>query len=48
LARLIRSGVLTYVEHIYEGLETSPQALADLYAGRNEHKVLVRIDRESG
>ncbi|HKZ72991.1 MAG TPA: NADP-dependent oxidoreductase [Steroidobacteraceae bacterium] len=47
LAEQIRSGGLTYVEDIYEGLESAPQALADLYAGRNEGKVLVRIAGDS-
>jgi NADPH-dependent curcumin reductase CurA len=48
LAELIRTGDLYYREEIYEGLESAPQALVDLYAGRNDGKVLVRVGAERG
>ena len=43
LATAVRSGALTYEEDIRAGLEQAPDALADLYAGRNSGKVLISL-----
>ncbi|WKK18748.1 NADP-dependent oxidoreductase [Achromobacter insolitus] len=43
LAPLVRSGALRYREEIQEGLESAPGAIADLYAGRNLGKRLIRL-----
>jgi NADPH-dependent curcumin reductase CurA len=43
LVAMIRSGRLTYDEDIRSGLETAPQALADVYSGRNAGKTLIAL-----
>lgn len=46
LAALMRAGALQYDEDIEEGLEKAPQALVDVYAGRNRGKKLIRISAD--
>jgi NADPH-dependent curcumin reductase CurA len=43
LIAMIRSGRLTYDEDIRGGIETAPQALADVYSGRNTGKTLIAL-----
>jgi NADPH-dependent curcumin reductase CurA len=43
LAAALRSGALIHDEDIRDGLEDAPNALVDLYAGRNRGKVLIRL-----
>lgn len=43
LVPLLRSGALRYREDIQDGLESAPGAIADLYAGRNMGKRLIRL-----
>lgn len=38
----LRDGLIRYREHVYEGLERAPEAFADMLAGRNFGKTLVR------
>jgi NADPH-dependent curcumin reductase CurA len=44
LADWVRAGRLAYNEHVLEGAEAAPGAIAMLYAGRNSGKLLVRVD----
>lgn len=44
LAKLIRSGELLYDEDIDDGIEAAPNALAELYAGRNQGKKLIFLN----
>lgn len=44
LAPLVRSGALRYREDIQDGLDAAPGAIADLYAGRNFGKRLIRLE----
>ncbi|MEO1600420.1 MAG: NADP-dependent oxidoreductase [Pseudomonadota bacterium] len=44
LADWVRSGALSTSEHILEGADTAPGAIAMLYEGRNEGKLLIRVD----
>jgi NADPH-dependent curcumin reductase len=39
----VRDGKIKYREHIVDGLENAPQALVDLFMGRNLGKLIVRI-----
>ncbi|WP_255468362.1 hypothetical protein [Reyranella sp. CPCC 100927] len=39
----LRQGRLTAAEDIVDGLEKAPTALAELFAGRNRGKLLVRV-----
>lgn len=43
LAEMVRSGALTYREHILDGLESAPGAIAMLYAGTNTGKLVVEL-----
>lgn len=43
LAAMIREGALVYDEDIENGIDRAPGALADLYAGRNRGKKLIRL-----
>ena len=44
IARMLRSGALTYQTIVYEGIEQAPQALADCLTGRNPGgKLIVRV-----
>ncbi len=43
LAVWLREGKLTYVETIVEGFENIPQAFLDLFDGKNEGKMIVKI-----
>jgi NADPH-dependent curcumin reductase CurA len=43
LAAWIKEGKLTYSETIYEGFRNIPQALIDLFEGKNEGKMIVKI-----
>lgn len=43
LADMIRVGALNYREHVLDGLESAPGAIAMLYAGENTGKLLVRL-----
>ena len=43
LADWVRAGALNPVEDISEGIETMPQALADLYLGRNVGVRMVKV-----
>ncbi len=45
MAKWLESGQLRPVEHIFDGFETLPQALASLYTGANYGIALVRIRR---
>jgi len=44
LAAWLAAGKLTYREHILDGLEQAPGAIARLYAGENNGKLLIRLD----
>jgi NADPH-dependent curcumin reductase len=44
LAQLLSEGKLQIDEDIQCGLEFAPQALADLYSGRNTGKKLIKLD----
>jgi len=44
LADWVRTGKLRYAEHILEGAEAAPGAIAILYEGRNTGKLLIRAD----
>ncbi|NQW02279.1 MAG: NADP-dependent oxidoreductase [Rhodospirillales bacterium] len=44
LANWVRSGEITYREHILDGFEQAPQALQMLYRGENNGKLLIRVD----
>ncbi|MEM8791947.1 MAG: NADP-dependent oxidoreductase [Pseudomonadota bacterium] len=44
LADWVRAGDLSVSEHILEGAEAAPGAIAMLYEGRNEGKLLIRVD----
>jgi NADPH-dependent curcumin reductase CurA len=43
MGALVRSGAIVYREHIYDGLESAPRAFADMLAGRNFGKTLVKV-----
>ena len=43
LADWVRQGVLNPVEHISHGIETMPDALADLYLGNNVGVRMVKV-----
>lgn len=43
LADWVRAGALNPVEDISEGIETMPQALADLYLGNNVGVRMVKV-----
>jgi NADPH-dependent curcumin reductase CurA len=43
LADWLRAGKLNYAEHILEGIDACPDAIARLYRGGNSGKLLVRI-----
>jgi NADPH-dependent curcumin reductase CurA len=44
LAAWLREGRLAYREHILDGLEAAPDAIAMLYRGENTGKLLIRVD----
>ncbi|MEL7466373.1 MAG: NADP-dependent oxidoreductase [Pseudomonadota bacterium] len=44
LAGWIRSGELSYEEHILEGADAAPGSIEMLYQGRNTGKLLIRVD----
>ena len=44
LAEWLAAGKLTYREHILDGLDQAPGAIARLYAGENNGKLLIRLD----
>lgn len=44
LIRWVRDGSLSYNEHILEGAQSAPGAIAMLYEGKNNGKLLVRVD----
>ncbi|MFA5524983.1 MAG: NADP-dependent oxidoreductase [Tissierellales bacterium] len=46
LANLWTAGSLLYHEDIVDGIESAPQALVEVYAGRNRGKKLVRLRNE--
>ncbi|MDR4125432.1 zinc-binding dehydrogenase [Yanghanlia caeni] len=46
LADMIRKGELRYREEILDGLEAAPGSIADLYAGKNLGKRLIRLAHE--
>ena len=43
LADWLRSGRLTYREHVVEGLAAAPDAIAMHYRGENTGKLLIRV-----
>jgi len=43
LACWIRDGRLTYREDVYEGIETAPRSIEDLYSGHNTGKLVIRV-----
>lgn len=47
LSEWLRSGELTYVEDIADGIEHAPDAIASLYRGENMGKKLIRIAAEN-
>lgn len=44
LATWVRSGELRYREHVLKGFEQAPDAIAKLYRGENQGKLLIEID----
>jgi len=44
LAAWVRSGQLRYREHVLKGFEQAPDAIAMLYRGENQGKLLIEID----
>lgn len=44
LTQWVRDGNLSYSEHILEGAQSAPGAIAMLYEGKNNGKLLVRVD----
>lgn len=46
LARWVREGRLRYREHVLEGIEACPDAIARLYRGENDGKLLVRLNTD--
>ena len=44
LSSRIQNGSLSYREHLFEGLESAPDALISLYQGTNMGKALVQLD----
>ena len=47
LAQWVREGKLNYREEIVDGIEHCPDAIADLYAGRNFGKRLIRLEKRA-
>jgi NADPH-dependent curcumin reductase CurA len=43
LAGWIRDGRLTYREDVYDGIETAPGSIDDLYSGHNTGKLVIRV-----
>ncbi|HSP60869.1 MAG TPA: NADP-dependent oxidoreductase, partial [Ornithinimicrobium sp.] len=43
LADLVRTGQLTHREHVLDGLHQAPDAIAMLYAGTNQGKLVIRL-----
>lgn len=43
LAQRVRAGELLYLEHFLDGLESCPDALAMLYRGENDGKLIIRL-----
>jgi hypothetical protein len=43
LAHWLRDGKLTYTETIVYGFENIPQAFLDLFEGKNQGKMIVKI-----
>ena len=46
LTSLVRSGKITYVEDVIDGLENAPNAFLGLFEGQNFGKMLVRVSDE--
>ena len=44
LAAWVREGSLAFREHVLEGLDAAPAAIAMLYRGENRGKLLIRVD----
>lgn len=44
LAAMVRSGRIAHREHVLEGLDRAPDALAQLLRGENRGKTLVSVD----
>lgn len=44
LSAWLASGAVTYREHILDGLDAAPGAIAMLYRGENHGKLLIRVD----
>lgn len=47
LAKLMADGKLKAKISYYEGLEEAPRALRDLLLGKNQGKVMVRVDKDA-
>ena len=45
MSRWLQTGEIKPVEHIFDGFESLPEALASLYTGQNHGIALVRIRR---
>jgi len=43
LSKWVQEGRIKYKEHIIEGIENAPRALAMLFSGENEGKMIVRL-----
>lgn len=46
LSKLMAEGKLKARTNIYDGLDEAPKALKDLLMGKNQGKVLVRVEKE--
>jgi NADPH-dependent curcumin reductase CurA len=47
LAGWIDEGKLKYQSHIFEGLESAPEALNAMFTGANTGKVVIRVNPEA-
>ena len=43
LATWLKEGKLTYTETIVDGFDNAPQAFLDLFEGKNEGKMIVKV-----
>ena len=43
LSTWLAEGKLTYTETVVEGFENTPQAFLDLFEGKNEGKMIVKV-----
>ena len=43
LTKWLKEGHITYIETIVEGFDNIPQAFIDLFEGKNEGKMIVKV-----